>query len=51
MIEVLKLEITQQEAQIILNALIKQPYIEVAEVIAHIQQQASDQMQGEKTKP
>jgi len=42
----MKFELTEQEAQTILNALVKEPFIEVADVIAKIQLQASDQMQS-----
>lgn len=44
------LKLTQQEAQTVLNALVKEPYAEVVEVINKIQLQASEQMsQGEGT--
>lgn len=34
---------TQQDAQKVLNALIKEPYVEVVDVINNIQQQAVEQ--------
>lgn len=39
-----KFELTEQEAQIILNALVKEPYIQVVEVVNKIQEQASKQI-------
>lgn len=39
------LELTEGEAQIILNALVKEPYINVVDLINKIQNQASEQMQ------
>lgn len=42
-------KLNEQEAQIVLNALTKQPYIEVVEVINKIQHQASEQMKEETT--
>lgn len=39
------LELTQSEAQMILNALVKEPYINVVDLINKIQNQASEQMQ------
>lgn len=38
-------KLSEKDAQIILNALIKQPYIEVVDVINKVQEQASEQMQ------
>lgn len=38
------LTLTQAEAQIILDALVQQPYVAVAAVVAKIQQQATEQM-------
>lgn len=43
------LKLTEQEAQKVLNALIKEPYVEVVDVINNIQLQASDQMNKEET--
>lgn len=43
----INLELTQDEAQIILNALIKEPYNVVFELINNIQEQASEQMKKE----
>ena len=37
--------LTEAEAQIILDALVQQPYIVVAPVVAKVQQQAAEQMQ------
>jgi len=42
---IMKFEFTEQEAQKILNTLIKEPYIEVVDIINNIQKQASEQMQ------
>jgi len=42
----LKFEFNEQEAQIILNALIKEPYMTVAELIAKIQAQAAEQQKA-----
>ena len=39
------LELTEGEAQIILNALVKEPYINVVDLINKIQNQASEQIQ------
>ena len=41
----LTLTLTPQKTQIILDALVQQPYIAVAAVVMKIQQQASEQMQ------
>ena len=41
----LNLKLTEEEAQKVLDALIKQPYVEVVDVINKIQEQASEQMQ------
>ena len=38
--------LTEAEAQIILDALVQQPYIVVAPVVAKVQQQAAEQMQS-----
>lgn len=38
------LKLTQEEAQIVLNALVKEPYLNVVDVINKIQQQASEQV-------
>lgn len=43
----LNFNLTEQEAQIILNALIKEPYIQVVEVVNKIQLQASEQIKDE----
>ena len=43
----LTFQLTEQEAQQILDALVKQPYIEVVDVINKVQQQASQQMKKE----
>lgn len=40
----LTLKLTEQEAQTVLNALVKEPYLSVVEVVNKIQQQASEQM-------
>ena len=42
----LTLTLTEAEAQIILDALVQQPYIVVACVVAKVQQQAAEQMQS-----
>ena len=42
------IKITQEEGQIILSALGKQPFEQVASVISNIQQQASEQMENAK---
>jgi len=41
---VLTLTLSVEEAQAVLDALVLRPYVEVAEVIAKIQQQAAEQM-------
>ena len=41
------LKLSEQEAQQVLNALIKEPYFEVVDVINKIQQQASEQMESQ----
>ena len=41
----LAFELTEAEAQIVLDALVQQPYIAVAAVVAKLQQQAAEQMQ------
>ena len=43
----INLELTQDEAQMILNALAKEPYIEVVDIINKIQLQASGQMKSQ----
>jgi hypothetical protein len=40
----LKFTFSQSEAQLILNALLVQPYGEVAEVVGKLQSQAAEQM-------
>lgn len=40
------LTLTESEAQVILDALVQQPYITVAAVVATVQQQAADQMRA-----
>lgn len=40
----LNFQFSQQDAQIILNALTKEPYITVVDVVNKLQQQASGQM-------
>ena len=45
----LTLTLTPQEAQIVLDALVLRPYVEVAAVIDKIQRQAAEQMQGPAT--
>lgn len=40
----LTFKLTEQEAQKVLNALVKEPYIDVVNVINKIQGQASEQM-------
>lgn len=44
-----KFILTEQEANFILSGLIKRPYEEVFELIQKLQQQASEQQQGENT--
>lgn len=41
----LTFKVSEQEAQIILNALIKEPYLNVVDVVNKIQKQAIEQMQ------
>lgn len=43
----INLELTQDEAQIILNALVKEPYLQVYELIDNIQKQSSEQMKSQ----
>ena len=43
----INLTLTREEAQHILNLLVKQPYVEVVDVIDKIQAQAHEQMQQE----
>lgn len=45
----LTLKLTEQESQIILNALVKESYITAVDVINKIQLQASEQMKQEET--
>lgn len=45
----LKFNLTENEAQIILDALVKQPYVSVVDVINKIQSQASEQMKQEES--
>ncbi len=40
------LKLSEEEAQIVLNALVKEPYREVVEVINNIQQQAVEQREN-----
>lgn len=40
----LKFEFTEQEAQAILNALVKEPYMQVVELVAKLRKQAEEQM-------
>lgn len=44
----LSLKLTEQEAQVVLNALVKEPYLSVVDVINKIQQQASEQMKKQE---
>ena len=39
------LELTKEEAQIVLNALVKEPYLQVYELIDNIQNQSSEQLE------
>lgn len=41
------LELTKDEAQMILNALVKEPYLQVYELIENIQKQSSEQLEKE----
>ena len=41
------LELTKDEAQIVLNALVKEPYLQVYELIEKIQKQSSEQMEND----
>lgn len=41
-------KLTEQESQTVLNALVKEPYLTVADVINKIQLQASEQMKKEE---
>lgn len=43
----LTFKLTEQEAQIVLDALVKEPYVTVVDVINKIQQQANEQMKQE----
>lgn len=42
------LELTKEEAQIILNTLVKEPYLQVYELIDNIQNQSSEQLEKEQ---
>jgi hypothetical protein len=42
------LKLTEQEINYVLNVLVKQPYIEVAEIVEHITKQAAEQIQNDK---
>ena len=44
----LTFKLTQEEAQSILNVLVKEPYVSVVDVINKIQLQASEQMKKEE---
>lgn len=44
----LTLKLTEQEAQIVLNALVKEPYSVVVDVVNKIQLQATEQMKQEE---
>jgi hypothetical protein len=44
----LSFKLTQQEAQTVVNALVKEPFIQVADVINKIQSQATEQMKKEE---
>ena len=44
----LNFKLTEQEAQIVLNALTKEPYIIVVDVVNKMQKQASEQMKVKK---
>lgn len=44
----LKFELSEEEAQLVLNALAKEPYGLVVEVINNIQSQAAEQMKQEE---
>lgn len=43
-------KLNEQEAQIILNALTREPYITVVDVVNKLQQQASEQMKEQPQK-
>jgi hypothetical protein len=43
----LTFKLSEQEAQVVLNALVKEPYITVVDVINKIQQQANEQIKQE----
>ena len=43
----INLELTKEEAQIVLNALVKEPYLQVYELIDNIQNQSSEQLEKE----
>ena len=45
---VLKFEFTEQEAQAILNALVKEPYVQVADLVNKVRQQAEKQYAEQK---
>jgi hypothetical protein len=42
-------KLTEAEAQILLNALVKEPYMTVAELIAKIQAQATEQQKANES--
>lgn len=42
------LELSKDEAQMILNALVKEPYLQVYELIDNIQKQSSEQLEKEQ---
>lgn len=44
----LELKVSKEEGQIILDALIKEPYNEVYQLIYKIQEQSAEQMKGEE---
>lgn len=44
----LTFKLSEQEAQVVLNALIKEPYLSVVDVINKIQSQASEQLKKEE---
>lgn len=41
---IFEFKLTEQEAQIVLDSLVKQPYVYVVQIINNIQQQAGEQM-------
>lgn len=46
----LEFKLTEEQAQKVLNALVKEPYIEVVDTIDSIQKQANEQMQESQSK-